>query len=94
LYWGFVPFLIESFPYDCTELGTYSQLHDWREAALKKDDSTSRWVASVPDQVRPDDIYAKCICNMWHVQGGKGKAQAQLVTEPILGPATHADASW
>lgn len=21
LYWGFVPFLIESFPYDCTELG-------------------------------------------------------------------------
>jgi hypothetical protein len=51
LYWGFVPFLIESFPYDCTELGTYSQLHDWRTAALKKDDSTSRWVASVPDQV-------------------------------------------
>lgn len=50
LYWGFVPFLIESFPYDCTELGTYSQLHDWRTAALKKDDSTSRWVASVPDQ--------------------------------------------
>lgn len=30
LYWGFVPFLAESFPYDTTELGTYSQLHDWR----------------------------------------------------------------
>lgn len=52
LYWGFVPFLIESFPYDCTELGTYSQLHDWRQAALKKEDSTSRLVARVPDQVR------------------------------------------
>lgn len=50
LYWGFVPFLIESFPYDCTELGTYSQLHDWRQAALKKEDSTSRLVARVPDQ--------------------------------------------
>lgn len=51
MYWGFVPFLIESFPYDCTELGTYSQLHDWREAALKKDDATSRMLARVPDQV-------------------------------------------
>jgi hypothetical protein len=51
LYWGFVPFLIESFPYDCTELGTYSQLHDLRKAAVKQDDATSRWVASVPDQV-------------------------------------------
>lgn len=53
LYWGFVPFLIESFPYDCTELGTYSQLHDWRKAVLKKGDASSSLVASVPDQVRP-----------------------------------------
>jgi hypothetical protein len=51
LYWGFVPFLIESFPYDCTELGTYSQLHDWRKAVLKKGDASSSLVASVPDQV-------------------------------------------
>ena len=51
LYWGFVPFLIESFPYDCTELGTYSQLHDLRQAALKRDDATSKLMAQVPDQV-------------------------------------------
>ncbi|KAF8066349.1 SAMC1 [Scenedesmus sp. PABB004] len=50
LYWGFVPFLIESFPYDITELGTYSQLHDLRAAAATRRDATGRWVASVPEQ--------------------------------------------
>lgn len=48
---SFVPFLIESFPYDMTELGTYSQLHDARKAALKRDDATAQFIASVPDQV-------------------------------------------
>jgi hypothetical protein len=52
LYWGFVPFLIESFPYDLTELGTYSQLHDMREEALRKGSPSSKWMAQVPEQVR------------------------------------------
>ena len=51
LYWGFVPFLLESFPYDIAELGVYSQLHDMREATAKKDDEKGRWVASLPDHV-------------------------------------------
>jgi hypothetical protein len=51
LYWGFVPFLIESFPYDLTELGTYSQLHDMREEALRKSNPGSKWMAQVPEQV-------------------------------------------
>lgn len=51
LYWGFIPFLLESFPYDCTELGTYSQLHDVRKAAAAKNDATGKWVSSIPDQV-------------------------------------------
>ncbi|WIA22871.1 hypothetical protein OEZ86_009816 [Tetradesmus obliquus] len=50
LYWGFVPFLIESFPYDITELGTYSQLHDMREEALRKSSPGSKWMAQVPEQ--------------------------------------------
>lgn len=67
LFWGFVPFLIESFPYDCTELGTYSQLHDWRKAVLKKGDASSSLVASVPDQVGPcgwhgeSGVYVGCV---------------------------------
>jgi hypothetical protein len=52
LYWGFVPFLIESFPYDLTELGTYSQLHDMREDALRRGSKGSKWMAQVPEQVR------------------------------------------
>jgi hypothetical protein len=50
LYWGFVPFLIESFPYDITELGTYSQLSDMKERMVAKDGPRSRWMAQVPDQ--------------------------------------------
>jgi solute carrier family 25 S-adenosylmethionine transporter 26 len=33
LYWGFLPYLLESFPYDITELATYFQLRDSYEAA-------------------------------------------------------------
>lgn len=51
LYWGFVPFLIESFPYDLTELGTYSQLSDMKERAVAKSSSQKGWVTQVPDQV-------------------------------------------
>eukprot|EP00878_Enallax_costatus_P032553 GHUV01035784.1.p1 GENE.GHUV01035784.1~~GHUV01035784.1.p1 ORF type:complete len:334 (+),score=111.85 GHUV01035784.1:363-1364(+) len=50
LYWGFVPFLIESFPYDLTELGTYSQLSDMKERAVARSSQHSKWVAQVPDQ--------------------------------------------
>lgn len=52
LYWGFVPFLIESFPYDLTELGTYSQLHDMREGALRRGAPSSKWMGQMPEQVR------------------------------------------
>jgi hypothetical protein len=41
---------------DITELSTYSQLHDWRESAVKKGDVT--WVAKVPDQVRSSDSHS------------------------------------
>lgn len=51
LYWGFVPFLIESFPYDITELGTYSQLSDMKDRAVSRTDTRSKWMAQVPDQV-------------------------------------------
>jgi hypothetical protein len=33
LYWGFLPYLLESLPYDITELATYFQLRDGYEAA-------------------------------------------------------------
>lgn len=77
LYWGFVPFLIESFPYDCTELGTYSQLHDWRQAALRKEDSTSRLVARVPDQVRG---WTWCRCGLASVRVDTQRMQASVCT--------------
>lgn len=62
LYWGFVPFLIESFPYDITELGTYSQLHDMREEALRKSSPGSKWMAQVPEQVRGHAQVCMCCC--------------------------------
>jgi hypothetical protein len=39
-------------PLAAAELGTYSQLHDVRKAALKHGDATGRLVASIDDQVR------------------------------------------
>lgn len=34
LYWGFLPYCLESFPYDISELSTYSQLRDMYNDAL------------------------------------------------------------
>ncbi len=36
LYWGFLPYCMESFPYDISELATYSQLRDVYNQAVGK----------------------------------------------------------
>jgi hypothetical protein len=33
LYWGFLPFLAKSLPYDMGELNSYSSMQDWRDGA-------------------------------------------------------------
>lgn len=51
LYWGFLPYCFESFPYDITELGTYSSLRDAYELTSKGDGELSQKVNRVPSHV-------------------------------------------
>ncbi|GLC60541.1 hypothetical protein PLESTB_001624900 [Pleodorina starrii] len=55
LYWGFLPYCLESFPYDISELATYSQLRDvYNQAVSKAEGSGSPLfgaASKVPSQV-------------------------------------------
>ncbi|KAG2497459.1 hypothetical protein HYH03_004614 [Edaphochlamys debaryana] len=53
LYWGFLPYCFESFPYDISELATYSQLRDVYNAAVARAPEGSMFAAGskVPSQV-------------------------------------------
>lgn len=43
IYWGFLPYCMESFPYDISELGTYSQLRDiYNEASSRPSHSAHK----------------------------------------------------
>ncbi|GFR49742.1 hypothetical protein Agub_g11899 [Astrephomene gubernaculifera] len=55
LYWGFLPYCFESFPYDISELATYSQLRDvYNQAVSRADAATSKLFgrdSKIPTQV-------------------------------------------
>jgi hypothetical protein len=44
LWFGFLPFLLEAFPYDMSELGTYSQLRDLHSEAIKPGNRCDPWL--------------------------------------------------
>ncbi|GIL80177.1 hypothetical protein Vretifemale_9357 [Volvox reticuliferus] len=55
LYWGFLPYCLESFPYDISELATYSQLRDVYNQAVSKAEGTGSPLfgaaSKIPSQV-------------------------------------------
>ncbi|KAG1679403.1 hypothetical protein FOA52_007694 [Chlamydomonas sp. UWO 241] len=50
LWFGFLPFLLEAFPYDMSELGTYSQLRDLHTESCKPGSRFSSVVDRLPSQ--------------------------------------------
>lgn len=51
LWSGFLPFMIEAFPYDCGELGVYSQLRDIYDSASKPGSRMRSLTEQVPEHV-------------------------------------------
>lgn len=75
--------MIESFPYDITELGTYSQLSDMKERTVARDVVRSKWMSQVPDQVG-----VSLAENMQH-DGARLTLVACLTTQHLLVLAAH-----
>eukprot|EP00198_Chlamydomonas_reinhardtii_P001375 XP_001690711.1 predicted protein [Chlamydomonas reinhardtii] len=84
LYWGFLPYCLESFPYDISELATYSQLRDVYNQAVTQANALTGGKASalfgpeakVPSQVRQLQLWDIAI-------GAAAGSAATLISMPF-----------
>ncbi len=85
LWYGFVPFLLEAFPYDVAELGVYSQLRELHNEALKSG-SGNRCASSMPEIL---DCYQKSLS---HRLESVAAALPSSTWDALLGAAAGATA--
>ncbi|KXZ43612.1 hypothetical protein GPECTOR_85g342 [Gonium pectorale] len=73
LYWGFLPYCLESFPYDISELATYSQLRDLYNQAVSKADPSGMFGSG-----------SKVPTQMWDIAiGAAAGSAATLISMPF-----------
>ncbi|KAG2424442.1 hypothetical protein HXX76_014495 [Chlamydomonas incerta] len=79
LYWGFLPYCLESFPYDISELATYSQLRDVYNQAVAKANALTGGKAS--QLFGPE---AKVPSQLWDIAiGAAAGSAATLISMPF-----------